>query len=66
MVAHVLYRIQGEPVSMFVMPGRDAAAVDVNAFGRHAEVIARGGVTYVLVAPAQLSGVVTAVGLEGE
>ncbi len=38
LVAHVLYRVQGEAVSMFVMPGHDASAVDVAAFGRHAEV----------------------------
>ncbi len=66
MVAHVLYRVQGEPVSMFVMPGRAAAAVDVSAFGRHTEVVSKGGVTYVLVAPARLAGVAAAVGLEGE
>ena len=65
-VAHVLYRVQGEAVSMFVMPGHDAAAVDVAAFGRHAEVRTQGGVTYVIVAPAQLTGVAAAVGLERE
>jgi anti-sigma factor RsiW len=65
-VAHLLYRVKGEPVSMFVMPGHSASAVDVAAFGRHAEVVTRGGVTYVLVAPAQLVGVASALGLEGE
>lgn len=65
-VAHVLYRVQGEAVSMFVMPGHDAAAVDVAAFGRHAEVRTQDGVTYVIVAPAQLTGVAAAVGLERE
>lgn len=65
-VAHVLYRVQGQPVSMFVMPGRDASAVDVAAFGRHAEVLTNHGVTYVLVAPAQLAGVASAIGLERE
>ncbi len=65
-VAHVLYRVQGEPVSMFVLPGHGAAAVDVAAFGRHTEVVTRQGVTYVLVSPAQLAGVAAAVGLEGE
>jgi anti-sigma factor RsiW len=65
-VAHVLYRVQGEAVSMFVMPGHDAAAVDVAAFGRHAEVRTQDGVTYVIVAPTQLTGVAAAVGLERE
>ncbi|MEP7116955.1 MAG: anti-sigma factor [Acidobacteriota bacterium] len=66
LVAHVLYRVNGAAVSMFVLPGHDASAVDVTAFGRHAEVVSRGGVTYVLVAPTQLTGVAAAVGLEGE
>ena len=65
-VAHVLYRVQGEAVSMFVMPGRDASPVDIAAFGRHAEVRRQDGVTYVIVAPAQLTGVAAAVGLERE
>jgi hypothetical protein len=48
------------------MPGHDASAVDVAAFGRHAEVRSHDGVTYVLVAPARLTGVAAALGLEGE
>ena len=66
MVAHVLYRIENEPVSLFVMPERQAAPADVAAFGRHAEVLTRDGVTYVLVAPARLRGVAAAVGLEAK
>jgi len=66
MVAHVLYRVQDQPVSLFVMPDRDASQADISAFGRHAQVLTRGGVTYVLVAPAALAGVAAAVGLEAE
>jgi anti-sigma factor RsiW len=66
MVAHVLYRIDGEPVSLFVMPARAATPVDLSSFGRHAEVLTRGGATYVLVAPARLRDVVAAVGLEAK
>lgn len=66
MVAHVLYRVQDQPVSLFVMPDRDARQADISAFGRHAQVLTRGGVTYVLVAPASLAGVAAAVGLEAE
>lgn len=65
-LAHVLYRYQGEPVSLFIVPGRDAAAADVDAFGRHAQVLVRGNMTYVLVAQARLSGVAAALGLEAE
>jgi len=46
-VAHVLYRVHGEPVSMFVMPAQAAGAADVSAFGRHAAVVTRRGHTYV-------------------
>ena len=66
MVAHVLYRVQDQPVSLFVMPGRAASQADFSAFGRHATVLEQGGVTYVLVAPAALRGVAAAVGLEAE
>lgn len=65
-VAHVLYRIHGEPVSMFVIPKHTASAMNAAAFGRHAEVVTQGDVTYVLVSPVQLVGVAAAVGLEGE
>ncbi len=65
-VAHVLYRVDGQPVLMFVMPGQQSAPADVSAFGRHTQVLTRRGVTYVLVAPAQLTDVAAAIGLEGE
>jgi hypothetical protein len=65
-IAHVLYRVENEPVSLFVIPDRRAAAAAVSAFGRHSEVLTRDGVTYVLVAPARLRGVAAAVGLEAE
>ncbi len=65
-VAHILYRIDGEPVSLFVMPSRLAAPADLSSFGRHAEVLSRGGATFVLVAPARLRGVAAAVGLEAQ
>jgi len=65
-IAHALYRVDGEPVSLFVLRGEQASPADVEAFGRHAAVISRGGTTYVVVAPARLSGVAGAVGLGAE
>jgi anti-sigma factor RsiW len=65
-IAHALYRVDGEPVSLFVLRGEPASPADVEAFGRHAEVISRGETTYVVVAPARLTGVAGAVGLEAE
>lgn len=65
-VAHALYRVEGEAVSVFVLGDQTAAPADVHAFGRHAEVVTRGGTTYVVVAPARLAQVARAVGLEAE
>jgi hypothetical protein len=53
-------------VSLLVVLGRAASAADFPAFGRHARVLEQGGVTYVVVAPAALTGVAAAVGLEAE
>ncbi len=63
-LAHGLYRVHGEPVSVFVVPDRSAAAADLRVFGRHAEVIVSRGVTYVVVSPVQLADVAAAVGIE--
>jgi anti-sigma factor RsiW len=65
-IAHALYRVNGEAVSLFVMRGRNASPADIDAFGRHTSVVTRGDSTYVLVAPARLPGVANAVGLETE
>ena len=58
-VAHALYRVDGEPVSMFVhaAPDRSDAGRRSPAFGRHAQVRDARCVTYVLVSPARLSAV---------
>jgi hypothetical protein len=65
-IAHALYRVDGEAVSLFVMDRGAASPAAIDAFGRHAEVLTRGATTYVLVAPARLSKVAAAVGLEAE
>jgi hypothetical protein len=66
LVPHVLYRVEGQPVSLFIVTTPHGPGAPIEAFGRQAQVLVRGGVTYVIVAPAQLSGVAAAVGLEGE
>jgi anti-sigma factor (TIGR02949 family) len=65
-IAHALYRVDGEAVSLFVMRGKDVGRAEIDAFGRHATVVTKDDATYVLVAPARLSGVADAVGLEAE
>lgn len=64
-IAHTLYRVDNEPVSLFVLPG-DADPARVQAFGRQAEVRRQGDSTYVLVAPAGLAGVASALGFEAQ
>lgn len=65
-IAHALYRIGGEAVSVFVLRDQTLSPADVRAFGRHTEVLTRGSSSYVIVAPARLSSVARAVGLEAE
>jgi hypothetical protein len=65
-IAHALYRVDEQAVSVFVIPAGQVAAARVQAFGRRAEVVVRDGVTYVLVAPPGVAEVAAAVGLEAE
>lgn len=64
-IAHALYRVDGEAVSLFVIDGRHDPA-SVAAFGRQAQVVERDGRTFVLVAPRELARVAAALGLEAE
>ena len=64
-IAHALYRVDGQPVSLFVIDGSHDAA-SVAAFGRQAKVVERHGRTFVVVAPAGLAQVAGALGLEAE
>jgi len=50
--AHVLYRVQGEPVSLFVMPGLTRPAAELGVLGHDTMVWTRGDRTYMLVAGA--------------
>jgi hypothetical protein len=65
-IAHALYRVDHQAVSVFVIPSADASAAQIQAFGRRAEVIVRDDTTYVLVAPPGVTEVAAAVGLEAE
>ena len=57
---------RAQPVSLFVIPRSHATGADVSAFGRQAQVLRRGGATLVVVAPAGLTDVAAALGLEAE
>lgn len=49
-VAHVMYRHEGRPVSLFMMPKAEYRTADVNLGGYPAHVWSKGEMTYVLVA----------------
>ena len=48
--AHVMYRLNGEPVSLFVLPGLTRPAAELSLFGHDEVVWTQGDRTYMLVA----------------
>lgn len=52
--AHVMYRVHGEPVSLFVLPGLARPAAELSLFGHDEVVWTQGDRTYMLVARAGL------------
>lgn len=51
-VPHVLYRVNGQDVSLFMLEGVARKDADVTAFGHRSRIWARGATTFVLVSPA--------------
>jgi anti-sigma factor RsiW len=54
--AHLMYRVGGEPVSLFVLPGLARPAQELSLFGHDEVVWTQGDRTYMLVARAGLDG----------
>jgi anti-sigma factor RsiW len=54
--AHLMYRVGGEPVSLFVLPGLTRPAQELSLFGHDELVWTEGERTYMLVARAGLGG----------
>jgi len=50
--AHVLYRLDGEPMSLFIIPGLTRPAAELSLFGHEQVVWTAGDRTYMLIAPA--------------
>jgi hypothetical protein len=50
--AHLLYRVDGEPVSLFILPGLERPADQLSLFGHDEVVWNTGGRTFVLVGAA--------------
>ena len=51
-VPHILYRVNGEEMSLYVLDGVERPAADLVAAGHRSRVWPRGDKTYVLVSPA--------------
>jgi anti-sigma factor RsiW len=51
-IPHVMYRVNGQDMSLFLLNGVSRGDADVTVFGHRSRTWARGGTTYVLVAPA--------------
>ena len=51
-VPHVLYRVNGEPVSLYMLEGVMRSDADVTAFGHRSRIWSRGPNSFVLVSPA--------------
>jgi anti-sigma factor RsiW len=70
LAAHVLYRAEGEPVSLFILPGVQHPTAQLSMLGYDQAVWTHGDRTYVLVSPAgtmaQLAGVASYVRIEAK
>jgi anti-sigma factor RsiW len=51
-IPHVMYRVNGQDVSLFMLDGVARNDADVTALGHRSRVWSRGGTTYVVVGPA--------------
>lgn len=51
-IPHVMYRVNGQDVSLFLLEGVSRHDAEVTALGHHSRIWSRGGTTYVLVGPA--------------
>jgi anti-sigma factor RsiW len=59
--AHVLYRYHGAPVSLYLVPEGQRASGGLTLVGQDELIVRRGGITYVVVAPAGQPGAAAAV-----
>jgi anti-sigma factor RsiW len=60
MVPHVMYRVHGEDVSLFVLPGTERKPDDLVTLGHRSQIWSRDGTTFVLVGPADGGGMASA------
>lgn len=60
LVPHVLYRVHGQDVSLFVLPGTEREADDLVTLGHRSQIWSRAGNTFVLVSPNDDGGLASA------
>ena len=60
MVPHVMYRVHGQDVSLFVLPGTERKADDLVTLGHRSQIWSRDGTTFVLISPADAGGLTSA------
>jgi hypothetical protein len=60
LVPHVMYRVHGEDVSLFVLPGTERKPDDLVTLGHRSQIWSREGTTFVLVSPANAGGLASA------
>jgi hypothetical protein len=56
MVPHVMYRVHGQDVSLFVLPDTERKPDELVTLGHRSQIWSRDGTTFVLVAAANASG----------
>jgi len=60
LVPHVMYRVHGQDVSLFVLPGTERKADDLVTLGHRSQIWSRDGTTFVLVSAADAGGMANA------
>jgi anti-sigma factor RsiW len=60
-IPHLMYRSNGQDVSLFILEGETRPAAELTTFGHHARIWSRGGNTFVLVSPAAEEQIASAV-----
>ena len=60
-VPHLMYKSNGQDVSLFILEGETRRPADVEAFGHRTRIWSRGGNTFVLVSPATEDQVASAI-----
>jgi anti-sigma factor RsiW len=60
LIPHLMYRVHGQDVSLFVLEGTSRPAADLVALGHRSQVWSREGTTFVMVSPVNAGGMARA------